>query len=116
MHRFANGVPMLDTNTSAACALVGGVASKASWANLGLKISSSRVQRRDGRLRFILSEAPTPLKVRCLSRIVRLSQVKERHTYRDARLCCKCRLLLVDVRRNPWFGVVRLPGSSTMRI
>lgn len=63
MHRFANGVPMVDTNTSAACALVAGVASKVGWANLGLKISSSRVQRGDGRLRFILSEAPTPLKV-----------------------------------------------------
>eukprot|EP00903_Cladosiphon_okamuranus_P011818 g11106.t1 len=63
VHRFANGVPMLDTNTSPACALVGGVASKAGWASLGLKISASRVQRRDGRLRFTLSEAPTPLKV-----------------------------------------------------
>ncbi|CAM9089825.1 unnamed protein product [Ectocarpus fasciculatus] len=63
VHRFANGVPMLDTNTSAACALVAGVASKGSWRNLGLKISSARVQRREGRLRFVLSEAPTPLKV-----------------------------------------------------
>ncbi|CAM9693174.1 unnamed protein product, partial [Ectocarpus sp. 4 AP-2014] len=63
VHRFANGVPMLDTNTSAACALVAGVASKGSWRNLGLKISSARVRRREGRLRFVLSEAPTPLKV-----------------------------------------------------
>eukprot|EP00752_Nemacystus_decipiens_P018299 g16415.t1 len=66
VHRFANGVPMLDTNTSAACALVAGVTSKVSWANLGLRISSSRMQRRggDGRLWFMLSEAPTPLKVK----------------------------------------------------
>ncbi|CAB1102988.1 unnamed protein product [Ectocarpus sp. CCAP 1310/34] len=63
VHRFANGVPMLDTNTSAACALVAGVASKGSWRNLGLKISSARVRRREGRVQFILSEAPTPLKV-----------------------------------------------------
>ncbi len=64
VHRFANGGPMLDTNTSASCALAAGAASKSSWRNLGLKISPSRLQRRDGRLRFLLTEAPTPLKVR----------------------------------------------------
>lgn len=62
VHRFANGVPMLDTNMSSACALVAGV-SKAGWRSLGFKILASRVMQSDGRLRFILSEAPTPLKV-----------------------------------------------------
>ncbi|CAM9815953.1 unnamed protein product, partial [Scytosiphon promiscuus] len=65
LHRSANGVPMLDTNTSAACALVAGVAAKGSWRSLGLRVSSSpsRLRGGDGRLRFVLSEAPTPLKV-----------------------------------------------------
>ncbi|CAM9125067.1 unnamed protein product, partial [Hapterophycus canaliculatus] len=65
LHRSANDIPMLDTNTSAACALVAGVAAKGSWRGLGLRISSSpsRVRGGDGRLRFVLSEAPTPLKV-----------------------------------------------------
>lgn len=58
---------MLDTNTSTACALVAGVAAKGGWRGLGLRISSapslSRVRGGDGRLRFVLSEAPTPLKV-----------------------------------------------------
>lgn len=62
VHRFVNGVPMLDTNTSSACALVAGV-SKAGWRGLGLKISASRVLHSEGRLRFVLTEAPTPLKV-----------------------------------------------------
>lgn len=53
---------MLDTNTSSACALVAGV-SKAGWRGLGLKISASRVLHSEGRLRFVLTEAPTPLKV-----------------------------------------------------
>lgn len=68
VHRFVNGMPMLDTNTSSACALVVGV-SKSGWRGLGLKISTSRVHHREGRLRFVLSEAPTPLKVKiCLLR------------------------------------------------
>lgn len=53
---------MLDTNSSSTCALVAGV-SGAGWRNLGLKISASRVPQLEGRVRFILSEAPTPLKV-----------------------------------------------------
>ena len=62
VHRFANGVPMLDTNTSSACALVAGVA-KAGWRGLGLKLSASRVLPSEGRLRFVISEALTTLKV-----------------------------------------------------
>ena len=62
VHRFANGVPMLDTNTSSACALVAGVA-KAGWRGLGLKLSASRVLPSEGKLRFSISEAPTTLKV-----------------------------------------------------
>ena len=62
VHRITNGVPMLDTNASTTCALVVGVAG-AGWRSLGLKISAPRVSQSEGRLRFILSEAPTPLKV-----------------------------------------------------
>ncbi|CAM9770312.1 unnamed protein product [Pylaiella littoralis] len=79
VHRFANGVPMLDTNTSAACALVAGVASKASWRNIGLQISSSRMQRRVGQLRFVLSAAPTPLKVKGGEEWSALSDIKAVH-------------------------------------
>lgn len=53
---------MLDTNTSSACALVAGV-SRAGWRGLGLKVSASRVLHGEGSLRFVLTEAPTPLKV-----------------------------------------------------
>lgn len=62
VHRITNGVPMLDTNSSSTCALVAGV-SGAGWRNLGLKILASRISQLEGRVRFILSEAPTPLKV-----------------------------------------------------
>ncbi|CAM9129377.1 unnamed protein product, partial [Sphacelaria rigidula] len=52
VHRFVNGMPMLDTNTSSACALVAGI-SKAGWRSLGLKISNSRVNQREGKVRFV---------------------------------------------------------------
>ncbi|CAM9103006.1 unnamed protein product [Discosporangium mesarthrocarpum] len=62
LSRFVNRVPMLDTPTSSACALCAGVAG-APWRRLGLSLSSSKIREEEGRLRFILSETPTPLKV-----------------------------------------------------
>ncbi|CAM9284183.1 unnamed protein product, partial [Laminaria digitata] len=78
VHRFANGVPMLDTNTSSACALVAGVA-KAGWRGLGLKISASRVLPSEGKLRFTISEAPTTLKVKGGAAWSALADIKAVH-------------------------------------
>ncbi|CAM9154151.1 unnamed protein product, partial [Choristocarpus tenellus] len=61
LHRFVNHVPLLDTQSSTACALCAGVA-RANWRRLGLSLSPARMREHEGRLRFTVSEAPTSLK------------------------------------------------------